>query len=130
MYTHNTLKMRFYPLAVCLVTFVSLMAVVMVGCAALQTVAPKTLDQRIAAFEISVKGAVDATTALFNSGRVSKEDALSVLTVAEELFKGIKTSRIAMKAGDLTSAENQLKLMQLALLELNSRIAKLEAEGK
>lgn len=110
--------------------YLCLTAVLLGGCAALQTVAPKTLDQRIAAFEISVKGAVDATTALFSSGRISKEDALSVLTVAEELYKGILTSRVAMKAGDLTSAENQLKLMQLALLELNSRIAKLEAGGK
>lgn len=110
--------------------YLCLTAFMLGGCPALQTIAPKTLDQRIAAFEISVNGAVDATTALLNSGRISKKDALSVLAVAEDLYKGIVTSRIAMKTGDLTSAENQLKLMQLALLELNSRIAKLEAEGK
>lgn len=104
--------------------------IVIQGCAALQTTAPKTLEERIAVSYITLTYAVNASTAMVNSGRISKAVGNEVLEQGLSIFNGLQLAETTARAGDLTSAENQLKAMQVLILALNQRIAQLEAQSK
>ncbi len=102
-------------------------ALVLQGCAVVQpTKAPETFDQRLAVMQIQFTSAINSAAALITSGRISKEDGNALLDAATGIDSGLRSAKEVAKMGDLSQAENQLRLMQTALLALNARIAQLE----
>lgn len=102
--------------------------VILQGCAALQTEAPKSLDERIAVAHIQLNTVLNTTTNLYISKRINLETAEAVFNVGVSAYEGLKIAKTALNMGDLSKAEEQLKAAQLVLAALNARIAKLEAE--
>lgn len=109
--------------------FVAFLAFAISSCAAFTpTEKPTTLEERLGVASLTLTGVYRTHAQLNQSGRVTKEIDSEMVTIEATIEQAISVARVAIKAGDVKTAEGQLKLMQLSLLALNQRITQLQAQ--
>ena len=92
------------------------------------TATPETPEQTVAATSLTLDGIRNTHASLITTGRINKamdEELVAQETAVEQM---LIVSRMALRSGDVTTAQGQIALMQSALLALNRRIAELQAK--
>lgn len=121
--------MRDLQRAFCLLFLSVYLGYALTACASfMPTEKPATLEERIGVASLTLSGVRSAHANLIESGRVTPKIDADLIALEKSADDSITLARAALKTGDLTTAEGQLKAMQMALLALNKRIAQLEGK--
>lgn len=80
----------------------------------------KTPREGVAACYYTVRAAFATAADMRARGQLSDEQRAKVLQIGDEALATCDTARVAVGAGDLTKAENQLKAAELILLRLEA----------
>lgn len=78
-------------------------------------VAPKTVNQSLAEAEIAFTGAVTAADTMYNSGVITKDQAMSLVPALQNINTALDAAEAAVAIGDTVSAQAQLGGAQSAL---------------
>lgn len=89
---------------------------------------PATPSQSIATAELTLNGVKRAHANLITTGRVTKEIDAKLFAEETKADDILKTAKAAVAIGDIAASKRQLEAMQTILIELNKRIAELEAQ--
>jgi hypothetical protein len=90
------------------------------GCASLGLAPASSLTDRIAYSYASHSAVLNATTAALEAGDIGVEDAQRVLKVADQARDALDAARLAVNAGDVSTAEGRLQLAASILTELQA----------
>jgi len=96
------------------------------GCVAPQVVAPATFNQQLAYGYAALAAARDTTVQLLQRKQITVDDAKKVQAQADGVCTALDTAGVTAGAGDMTKADEQLRL---ALSLLTALEAQLKAKG-
>jgi len=89
------------------------------GCA---LTAVKTPREGVASCYYTVRAAFDTASDMRARGKLSDTQRANVLSVGDKALASCDAARLAVGAGDLSKAENQLKAAELILLQLEAAL--------
>lgn len=93
---------------------------IVAACAQLGLEPASTLRERLAYAYGSHTAVLQATTRSLEAGDIGSEDATRVLKIADESRKALDAAKLAVDAGDISTAEGRLQLATALLTELQS----------
>jgi hypothetical protein len=103
------------------------LAITLTACAGMVSQSPATPEQSIAAAQLQLNGILRTHANLIDTGRVTPAIDASLVDQEGKASQLIAAAKLAVKAGDIAKSKTELEAMQVLLIELNKRIAQLEA---
>ena len=97
----------------------ALLAPALAGC---PSAGVKTPREGVAACYYTVRAAFDTASDLRARGQLSDSSRAKVLSIGDKALASCDAARLAVGAGDLSKAENQLKAAELILLQLEAAL--------
>jgi hypothetical protein len=102
--------------------FLALFSLSLMGCETMGLVKPKTLDQKLAYAESQVTAGYQSVADLANRQRISKDAGTRTIKQLDEASTALKAARLAVGAGDMTLAQNQLNAAQTILVSVEAAL--------
>ena len=102
--------------------FLALFSLSLMGCETLGLTKPKTFDQKLAYAEGQVTAGYQSVTDLANRQRITKDAGVRTIKQLDEASTALKAARIAVGAGDMTLAQNQLGVATAILLSVEATL--------
>lgn len=96
----------------------SLLLVLLAGCALFGVPQPENVSERLAIAYNVHTSVMDSTTNTLNNGDITSEDAEQVLKLADESRTLLDATRVALSAGDTSTAQGKLDLSMAILSQL------------